>query len=192
MGHQTNNKQKINSKKYLLTLYLSIGIVGICLLAFSAWTPFSVHTETSAKHHNQAEHQPENSQTDASDADESNPSDNEKNQPDTQTGSDSNSSTVPGTPLTQVPSPTVTPSLTPTPTSTPTPTPNPLLTNAYPEINELVEAYYAAKLSGEADEFIPLVSDISTIDTDYLHIQYGLVKDFSCSVSSFLPDSTIQ
>lgn len=43
----------------------------------------------------------------------------------------------------------------------------------------MVESYYNAKLSGEPTDFEPLVSDISAIDTDYLHIQYELVTDFS-------------
>jgi len=170
MDHQTNNKRQIYSKTRLLTLYLSIGIIGVCLLAFSAWTPFSVHTGATADNQTQAEHQPANSLTDS-------PDDPHSDKPTTP------EALTQAPPATPTPSPTLTPTPTstptPTPTSTPTPTPNPLLTNAYSEVNKLVEAYYGAKLSGEADDFASLVSDTTTIDTDYLHIQYNLVKDFS-------------
>ena len=76
-------------------------------------------------------------------------------------------------PVTDLPTPS------PTPSATPTPTPNPLLTNAYAEVNTLIEEYYQAKLSGDAAAFDNLVSDPSAIDIDYLHIQYSLVTDFS-------------
>lgn len=176
MDHQANKKRQIYSKTRLLTLYLSIGIIGICLLAFSAWTPFSVHTGATADHHTQAEHQPANSQKDSPDETKPDISSKDDVEPDDPVA---NLSATPDVPLTITPSVTPTPSPTPTPTSTPTPTPNPLLTDAYPEVNKLIEAYYDAKLSGEADDFVPLVSDTTTIDTDYLHIQYKYVKDFS-------------
>lgn len=177
MDNSAKNQRKFHTKKNLLALYLSIGIIGICMLVFSAWTPLSAHKDTSADpvHNNIAEHNPENnSKTPSSD-------DNDI----TQNDISPSESLIPlsPVPLTSTPSPTPTlsptPTATPTPTSTPTPTPNPLRTNAYDEVNTLIESYYDAKLSGEADDFEPLVSDLSTIDIDYLHIQYGLITDFN-------------
>lgn len=176
MDQKTMKKRQFHPKKHLLAIYLSIGIIGICMLAFSAWTPLSVHTGNveSTDKHSQTEHTAENALTGT------------PKQPDNASeandGSDISPDKAPET-LSSTPTPTLaaTPTVTPspTPTATPTPTPNPLLTDAFDEVNELVEAYYTAKLSGEAEDFESLISDPTTIDLDYLHIQYGLITDFS-------------
>ena len=181
MDNPAKRQRKFHTKNSLLTLYLSIGIIGICMLAFSAWTPLTAHNDTSAESglHNMTEHDPGNSSQ--------NPS-----VPDNNAGNETQSPSnalIPLSPVpltdkpsptpTSTPTPTPTSTPTPTPTSTPTPTPNPLRTNAYDEVNNLIESYYSAKLSGEVSDFEPLVSDLSTIDIDYLHIQYDLVTDFS-------------
>ncbi len=179
MAKDTNQKRRFHSKIQSLSLYLSIGIIGIGMLAFSAWTPSSVNTGASAdpNHFLHSEHDPDNSQPDSSNI--GTPDDKPSTSGDAEEGNSnsknpSDSSITPS--ATPVPA---TPTPTDLPPATPTPTPNPLLTDAYAEVNELVKAYYDAKLSGEADDFAPLVSDTTTIDTDYLHIQYGLVTDFS-------------
>ena len=174
MDSQARNQRKNHSKKTLLTLYLSVGIIGICMLAFSAWTPLTVHSNAAENSgsHNQSEHVPGNLPTDSS-------SDQNSNEADTITGEAILSPSPTTAPLNEKPSPTPTVTPTPTPTSTPTPTPNPLRTDAYDEVNNLIESYYSAKLSGESADFEPIVSDVSAIDIDYLHIQYGLVTDFS-------------
>lgn len=177
MAKDKKQNRRFHTKSQLLCLYLSIGIIGIGMLAFSAWTPTSIHTGSAAGSNQliQSEHDPSNSQIE----------NNAQNTPDQinpapDNAGDINTNPNDGAPTAQ---PTATPvPATPTPTippATPTPTPNPLLTDAYTEINELVEAYYSAKLSGEADDFTPLVSDLSAIDLDYLHIQYGLITEFS-------------
>lgn len=183
MAKDTKQKRRFHSKSLSLSLYLSIGIIGISMLAFSAWTPSSVNTGASAdpNHFFQAEHDPDNSQPDNANTgtpDKAPAFPGNAEAGDSNPNAPSGSSITPSaTPVPATPTPTDLPPATPTPT--PTPTPNPLLTDAYAEVNELIEAYYAAKLSGEADDFAPLVSDTTTIDTDYLHIQYGLVTDFS-------------
>ena len=176
MDHMTNKKRQFHPKKHLLKIYLSIGIIGICMLAFSAWTPLSVHTGNveSTDTHSQAEHTPGNIQT--ASPEQTDPIDDSKDSSDNRPDKVPTASSSSPTP-TLTPTPTVTPS--PTPTSTPTPTPNPLLTDAFDEVNELVATYYSAKLSGEAEDFDSIVSDMSTIDLDYLHIQYGLITDFN-------------
>lgn len=176
MDQKANKKRQFHPKKQLLAMYLSIGIIGICMLMFSAWTPLSVHTGAveNADKHSQAEHTPANAPTGSPEQPDNTGEDNK--------GSDASSgeSLVPLSPTpTLAGTSDATPSPSPAPTLTPTPTPNPLLTDAFAEVNELVEAYYAAKLSGEAEDFESLVSDITTIDLDYLHIQYGLITDFS-------------
>lgn len=79
-----------------------------------------------------------------------------------------------------VPTDVITPTCTPTATMTPTPTPipNPLDKDAYPEINELIEAYYNAKLTCREEDFIDLVTDISYINFDDLRRQYEYVRSF--------------
>lgn len=173
MAKSTDSTRRFHTKKQLLSLYLSIGIIGICMLAFSAWTPSSLRAGTAADNNHllQSEHIPSNSLTDSS------PSGDNALTPD---ANDDDALTATPTPLSSpTPAAPATPTPSPTPTCTPTPTPNPLLTNAYPEINSLVETYYDTKLSGEAEDFSSLVSDPSAIDVDYLHIQYGLVTEFS-------------
>jgi len=173
MEKKSTPKRQFHTKNRLLTLYLSVGIIGICMIIFSAWTPLSADTDTSAipDHLLNSEHIPSNEDNLNSGSS------------DITTSPDDGSDTAPGTteqspsaaPPTKIPTPTPSPTATPSPT----PTPNPLLTNAFPEINSLVEEYYDAKLTGEATAFDNLVSDPSAIDIDYLHIQYGLVTDFS-------------
>jgi len=164
-------KQRFHIKNHLLALYLSIGITGICMLAFSAWTPSYVRADNSSDTNIlQSEHTPPNS---ANSGQDKTPSSNDST-PDGSGTSDTG--ITPSTEDSDATQPT-TPA-TPTPTSTPTPVPNPLQVNAYAEVNELVEAYYDAKLSGEAESFETLVSDASTIDIDYLQIQYGLITEF--------------
>lgn len=174
MEKKVNLKSRFRPQHRKLSLYLSIGVMGICMLAFSAWTPASVKTgaASDSEQHLNSEHIPGTSagntaDTTPSDSDstveqspENAPGSNEQKVPDSPTGIEL-------------------PPATPTPSPSPTPVPNPLLTNAHPEINTLVETYYNAKLTGEPADFEALVSDTSAIDTDYLHIQYELVTDFS-------------
>ena len=175
MEKKSTSKRQFHSKNRLLTLYLSIGIIGICMIVFSAWTPFSSAIKTSAAPDKllQSEHTP---------SDETKPSSGNQDAAtpeaeDSQSPTDANDTTSElsptSVPVTDLPTPS------PTPSATPTPTPNPLLTNAYAEVNTLIEEYYQAKLSGDAAAFDNLVSDPSAIDIDYLHIQYSLVTDFS-------------
>ena len=175
MEKKTTPKRQFHTKNSLLTLYLSMGIIGICMIVFSAWTPFSSDIKTSASPDKllQSEHTPSSDQQnfETSESVTSPVDDN------TQNSVSSNDVTAEQTPVT-VPATDI-PMPTPTPSATPTPTPNPLLTNAYAEVNALVEEYYQAKLAGDASSFEDLVSDPSAIDIDYLHIQYGLVTDFS-------------
>lgn len=169
-------KQRFHTKSSLLALYLSVGITGICMLAFSAWTPSAVRAGTSSEQNIlQTEHTPPNSGTEESGENIADNSDHTGN-------GAADAETLPSagdTDITQPVTPTTPATPTPTPTSTPTPTPNPLQVNAYTEVNELIEAYYDAKLSGEPEAFQPLVSDPSTIDIDYLQIQYGLITEFN-------------
>ena len=62
MDNPEKKQRKFHTKNRLLTLYLSIGIIGICMLAFSAWTPLTAHNDTSAEsgQHNMTEHDPGN------------------------------------------------------------------------------------------------------------------------------------
>ena len=174
MAKDIKQKRRFHTKSQLLCLYLSIGIIGIGMLAFSAWTPSSIHTGSAADSNQflQSEHDPSDSQIGNNQNTPDTVSPAPGNTGDTATDSDITAAPPSATPVPATPTPTV-------PPATPTPTPNPLLTDAYAEINELVEAYYSAKLSGETADFEPLVSDISAIDIDYLHIQYGLITEFS-------------
>lgn len=170
MGKKANLKSRFRPKHRKLSLYLSIGVMGICMLAFSAWTPASLKTgaASDSEQHLNSEHIPGSS------------ADNTVNTSDSDSTAEQTPENAPSSDTQNLPGPlTEAPTATPTPSPSPTPVPNPLLTNAYSEINTLVESYYNAKLSGEPADFEPLVSDISAIDTDYLHIQYELVTDFS-------------
>lgn len=174
MEKKANQTVRFQPKYRKLSLYLSIGIMGICMLAFSAWTPASVKTgAASAPEQNlNSEHIP-GSSTDNTSVTTPSASDSSAGQtPENEPSSDAQKApdSLTGTEI---------PPATPTPSPSPTPVPNPLLTNAYSEINNLVETYYNAKLTGEPSDFESLVSDVSAIDTDYLHIQYELVTDFS-------------
>ena len=176
MSQDANKKRRFPMKSRLLSLYLSIGIIGIGMLAFSAWTPSSVHTGAAANpdYLLNAEHTPSNSKTDGAGSD----IQNETASPDNTETQDPSS----GDSVASVVTPSVTPvpaTPTPSPSPTPVPNPNPLLTDAYAEVNNLVKSYYEAKLSDDAAVFDSLVSDPSAIDIDYLHIQYSLVTEFS-------------
>ena len=172
MEKKTNFNIRFRSKHRKLSLYLSIGVMGLCMLAFSAWTPASIKTgsASSSENHLNSEHIPGSSTDNTTDT---SPSDSSAEQSPKNPPSSDAQNTQDSLNETQLPS------ATPTPSPSPTPVPNPLLTNAYSEINNLVETYYNTKLTGEASDFEALVSDASTIDTDYLHIQYELVTEFS-------------
>lgn len=174
MENKPTRKIQFHTKNRLLTLYLSVGIIGICMLIFSAWTPSSADISTSVApdHILNSEHTPANGNQPGSDSSEHPQFSGDDNNDNSTSANEGVSDQVPSTAPTDIPTPT------PAPSATPTPTPNPLLTNAYAEINTLVEEYYKAKLTGELSSFDNLVSDPSTIDTDYLHIQYALVTDF--------------
>lgn len=174
MAKTTKQKRRFNTKNHLLALFLSIGITGICMLVFSAWTPFYVRADSTSTD-NTLQSGVSSDVTDKNSGD--NGSADSGNISDI-TDATGDVTTVPGQlSPTAVLTPTLTP--TPTPTSTPTPTPNPLQLNAYPEVNELIEAYFDAKLSPDDVDFDSLVSDPSLIDMDYLQLQYGLVTEFS-------------
>ena len=174
MSPDANKKRRFPVKSRLLSLYLSIGIIGIGMLAFSAWTPSSVRTGAAANpdHLLNAEHTPSNSTTDGTVSDTQNVTASPGHTDPQTPGSDNITDAVVTPSVTPVPA-------TPTPSPSPTPVPNPLLTDAYAEVNQLVKSYYDAKLSDDAAVFDSLVSDPSTIDIDYLHIQYSLVTEFS-------------
>lgn len=97
--------------------------------------------------------------------------------------------TVPGTTLSPKPtatlSPTPTNTLTPTPTPTltptptPTPVPNDLQKDVFPEVNALIEKFYAAKLTCAKEDFEGLVNNLDLLPIDTWLKQYEYVKSFS-------------
>ena len=175
MEKRSTPKRQFHTKSRLLTLYLSIGIIGICMIVFSAWTPFSSDIKTSAASDKllQSEHTPSNEAKPDSGKQDAAVPEADDTQSSVGTNDTASEQSPTEAPATDLPTPS------PTPSATPTPTPNPLLTNAYAEVNTLIEEYYQAKLTGDAAAFDTLVSDPSAIDIDYLHIQYSLVTDFS-------------
>jgi len=76
----------------------------------------------------------------------------------------------------------LTPIPTPTPTPVPSPTPFPvydLEVDAYPEINTLINDYYAAKSLCDVKTLKKLVSDSSTVDTkEHLQKEAELIEDY--------------
>lgn len=75
------------------------------------------------------------------------------------------------------PSPTPTPTLTPTPT--PTPVPNDLKKDEFPEVNALIEKFYAAKLTCAKEDFNGLVNNLDLLPLETWMKQYEYVKSFS-------------
>lgn len=174
MAKETKQKWRFNTKNHLLALFLSIGITGICMLVLSAWTPFYVRADIAT-----GDNALQTGTSSSDVADKNSDNDNITDSGNISGTADSIGDDAGSEEPVQVATPTPTISPTPTPTSTPTPTPNLLQTNAYPEVNELIDAYFDAKLSPEDADFDSLVIDPSLIDMDYLQLQYGLVTDFS-------------
>ena len=100
MEKKVNLKSRFRPQHRKLSLYLSIGVMGICMLAFSAWTPASVKTgaASDSEQHLNSEHIPGTSagntaDTTPSDSDstieqspENAPGSNEQKVPDSPTG----------------------------------------------------------------------------------------------------------
>lgn len=78
---------------------------------------------------------------------------------------------------TPTPSPSPTPTLTPTPT--PTPVPNDLKKDEFPEVNALIEKFYAAKLTCASEDFKGLVNNLDLLPLETWMKQYEYVKSFS-------------
>ncbi len=160
-----NNKKRLHkgfsTRTSMLVLYLFLGITGVGMLVFSAWTPdFSVFSSEQTANPAVEHIPPERSADDET--------------------------VTPAATLTPTltPSPTVTPTSTPSPTPSPSPTPaNPLVKNGYTEVNELIEDYYQANLGDDVEALTPLVSDISMIDMEIVQKKYSFIvslKNFNC------------
>lgn len=78
---------------------------------------------------------------------------------------------------TAIPSEAAAPTTTPQPTATPAPS-NDLLKDEYPAVNSLVASFYEAKLECSREKFKPLVTDVSAIDIDKLQLRTEYIKSY--------------